>query len=127
MVQLKPGDRINCRIKQDIIVGPYQDHDEICTFEIVAADDHGYYLFVPQQRHIKGSFRLDNSQSRKIPIDRKFIGSGIIYIAESLVYQIKSKLDGMPCVKCKDFFFMAEANQPDGTLICYSCRLNPYR
>lgn len=29
---------------------------------------------------------------------------------------------GLNCTKCKSFNAYAEANQPDGTYICYSCR-----
>jgi len=35
--------------------------------------------------------------------------------------------DGLICQKCKDFFEFAEPNQEDGSLICYSCRKDPYR
>lgn len=35
--------------------------------------------------------------------------------------------DGMVCMKCKAFYEFAEPNQEDGSLICYSCRNNPYR
>lgn len=34
----------------------------------------------------------------------------------------KDGSDGETCIKCKNFYPMAEANQKDGTLICYSCR-----
>jgi hypothetical protein len=40
----------------------------------------------------------------------------------------KSKhLDGTFCCKCGIFYQYAEPNQDDGSLICYSCRDNPYR
>lgn len=35
--------------------------------------------------------------------------------------------DGMLCTKCNSFYEFAEPNQEDGSLICYSCRNNPYR
>lgn len=35
--------------------------------------------------------------------------------------------DGMVCQKCKIFYEFAEPNQEDGSMICYSCRHNPYR
>jgi hypothetical protein len=34
--------------------------------------------------------------------------------------------DGMFCKNCQNFYQFAEANQPDGTLICYSCNNSPY-
>lgn len=38
----------------------------------------------------------------------------------------KSFVDGMYCKICKSFYNYAEPNQTDGTLICFSCRSNPY-
>jgi hypothetical protein len=35
-------------------------------------------------------------------------------------------IDGMFCRKCQSFYQFAEANQKDGSLICYTCRKNPY-
>lgn len=35
--------------------------------------------------------------------------------------------DGMVCAKCQSFYEFAEPNQEDGSMICYSCRKNPYR
>jgi len=35
--------------------------------------------------------------------------------------------DGMPCMRCEEFFFMVEANQEDGNFKCYQCRQDPYR
>lgn len=35
--------------------------------------------------------------------------------------------DGMRCKKCSTFYEFAEPNQQDGSLLCYSCRNNPYR
>ncbi len=42
--------------------------------------------------------------------------------------KVKSDFDGAQCLKCKDYFYLAEANQPDGeTFICRACKLNPWR
>lgn len=38
----------------------------------------------------------------------------------------KNYPDGMFCRKCQSFYKYAEPNRPDGTLLCYSCRNNPY-
>lgn len=37
---------------------------------------------------------------------------------------VNAKGDGCFCTKCNNFYPMAQPNQSDGTLICYSCR-NP--
>jgi hypothetical protein len=35
--------------------------------------------------------------------------------------------DGCSCEKCREFVPMAESNQSNGTFVCYSCRMNPFR
>lgn len=47
---------------------------------------------------------------------------------ELYVHNVKYKKfpDGMFCRKCQSFYKYAEPNRPDGTLLCYSCRNNPY-
>lgn len=128
MTKLKPGDRVNCRIKSDIIVSPYSsDHDETRTFEIVGKDPYGYYLFVPTYMYLKESSPVDQDACDFLQIDPKYIGEHIIYILESMVCKIKSKIDGCACKRCKEFYHMAEPNQPDGSMICWICRNYPYR
>ena|SRR5277367_3923793 len=47
---------------------------------------------------------------------------------ELYVVNVNSKRlpDGMYCCNCGTWHQYAEPNQPDGALICYSCRINPY-
>ncbi len=54
---------------------------------------------------------------------------GLLDRLELYVLNIRNKKfpDGMFCRKCQLFYKYAEPNQPDGTLLCYSCRNNPYR
>lgn len=47
----------------------------------------------------------------------------------SLLHRLEflfSKTTGLNCKSCNVYFEFAESNQDDGTLICYSCRNNPY-
>lgn len=128
MTKLNPGDRIDCRIRLNTIINSYNpDYDEVRTFEIVSKDKTGYYIFVPNYLMIKGSVEADKYLCQKLKIDKKFLNEQIIYIQEGMILKIKSILDGCICVKCKDFYYWAEPNQEDGTLICWSCKENPYR
>lgn len=127
MAKLKPGDRVDCRVKDAIIVSPYKEYDEILTFEIVAVDKYGCYLYVPPYYFIKGTFRADTYQCRHLGIEKQFFNTEAIYIQENLILKVSAVLDGLRCCKCEEFFLMATPNQEDGTLICYSCRFNPYR
>jgi hypothetical protein len=128
MAKLKPGDRVDCRVKANVIVSPYNpDYDETLTFEIVAKDKTGYFLFVPCYVTLKGSVVADKYLSKRLGIDKKFLNERVIYIQTSAIYKISTILDGCFCAKCEEFFPMAGPNQEDGTLICWSCRVNPYR
>ncbi len=127
MAKLKPGDRVDCRVKEAKIVSPYKDYDEIRTFEIVAIDKYGYYIYVPPYVTLKGTAKADKYRCKQLDIDNKFLGVDILYIQENVIARISSILDGMCCANCGEFYSMASPNQEDGTLICYSCRFNPYR
>lgn len=126
MTKLKPGDRIDCRVKSAAIVSPYHEYDEVMTFEIVASDNYGYYLYVPHYIYIKGCNKADKMQCRHLSIDKKFLDENIVYINATSIARVVYVMDGMSCRHCKEFYPMAEANQEDGTLLCYSCRQDPY-
>jgi hypothetical protein len=128
MAKLKPGDRVDCRVKLNAIVSPYNpDYDEVVTFEVVAKDKPGYYLYVPCYILLKGSVLADKHLVKRLKINPRFLGERVMYIQESMILKVSSVLDGLFCAKCHEFFMMSEPNQEDGTLICWSCRQNPYR
>ncbi|HVI40089.1 MAG TPA: hypothetical protein VM577_05475, partial [Anaerovoracaceae bacterium] len=58
----------------------------------------------------------------KLYFDRDFWGWNV---SESEITSPDiAKADGAQCLKCKDFVYMAPA---DGSFICRSCVLDPYR
>ena len=126
MAKLKPGDRVDCRIKSATIVSPYKNYDEVRTFEIVAKDDHGYYLYVPHYYLLRNTIIADQYRCKNLGIDKKFLDENIIHIQENMIAHIQFKLDGMSCAVCKEFHPYAAANRENDTLICYGCRQNPY-
>ncbi len=127
MSDLKPGDRVDCRIKDSQIISPYMSYDEIKTFEIVSSDHHGYYIFVPEYYSLKNTIKVDKHQLLHLNIHKKFLNEQIIYIQSNMICQIKYIMDGMMCKRCEEFCEMSEPNQKDGTFICYSCKFNRYR
>lgn len=127
MPKLKVGDTISCRVKSALIVSPYRAYDEIRSFVIVATDEHGYYLFVPHYFSLKDSFVIDKYKIKNLCIAQKYLDENAVYIQENLVASVEARNDGMTCRICREFFPYSVANQDDGTLICYSCRQNPYR
>lgn len=126
MVRLKPGDRVEVRLKSNTIVSSHKEYDELQIFEIIATDDTGYYLYIPHHTYVVGEAVLDASKTRHLGVDWRFYDEKFFYISENMINGIKSEIDGMTCVRCKDFYKMAAANQPDGTLICWSCRKYPF-
>ena len=126
-VSLKRGDKVEVHLKENEIVNRYRIFDESRVFEIVATDSEGYCLYVPHYLFVKETLVVDYSRACRLDIDPKFMGENIVYVLEDFVISVKSILDGMSCKKCQDFFAYAEANQEDGSLICFSCRSNPWR
>ena len=123
---LKPGDRIDCKIEYGRIVSSYSSYDEIRTFEIVAVDDSGLYLFVPCYVFLKETVNAHEHRCSKLGINKKFLNEEIVHICEGQISNIKYILDGKSCCMCDEFFEYAIGNQEDGTLVCYACKQNPY-
>jgi hypothetical protein len=128
MAALKPGDRVNCRIKDGTIVSAYREYDEIRTFEVLAHGDYGYHLYVPQYLCIRNSVTIDVGHCKRLGVDPRFLGEQMAHVSESMICDVIQRLDGMSCGNCKDFVPMATANQEDKTsFVCWACRANPYR
>jgi hypothetical protein len=127
MNRLKQGDRIICKLRLNkIINADSTDFDEKRIFEIIGLDNYGYYVYVPHYFCLVSTSIVGLNDCKKYNIHSKFIGEEMIYISESLIFSIYSKLDGCFCSKCKDFFHQATAPK-DGHFICWSCKSNPYR
>ena len=97
MTKLMPGDTVECRIKSAAIVSPYHSYDESKTFDVVAVDNGGCYLYVPHYYSVKGGVTLDTYRCKTLGIDKKFLGEQIIYVAENLIANVQPKMDGMSC------------------------------
>ena len=69
----------------------------------------------------------DKYRCNTLNIDYKFLDEQIIYVSQNQIYKVSKIMDGMKCCNCQEFFDMAEPNQDDGTLICYACRVKPWR
>jgi hypothetical protein len=126
MTKLKPGDLVSCCVKQLTIVSPYNDHDEVKIFEIISDDTYGYYLYVPSYICINNTVKADANKCKQLNINLKFLDTDMVYINQSMIFKVNVILNGMPCIKCKEFYSWAEPNQDNGTLICWQCRNYPH-
>lgn len=123
MSSLKPGDRVVIKLKEDKLVGPYEeDYHRTRILEIIASDSKGYYLFVPHYMFIHNTFKVDRYNCREMSLPTKFLGEELLLVPESQIYRVFSIMKGMVCCCCNDFYEYAAPNQPDGSLICWSCR-----
>jgi hypothetical protein len=128
MTRLKPGDRVEVKLRAGGAVSPYSgDFDEIKIFEIVSLDSHGYYLYIPNYIAIKNTINVDARECRALRIDLRYLGENILYVSDSVIYKVSFVLDGMMCLNCQEFCQYAQSNQEDGSFICYQCRFNPWR
>lgn len=116
------GDQIVCHIYELNIVSIYSTNwDYKHIFEIISAYDEGYMIYIPNSLFIKSYIEILDSNYKKYNLDKKFVGSAACYVSSEKIVSIYSKVDGMHCSVCKDFIQMAEPNQEDGGLICWSC------
>lgn len=123
MAKLKAGDTIECKIKDNLVVNCYEyDYDRTAIFKIIAKDGAGYCLYIPHYFFIKNCYILDSEHIKDWGIDKKFINEKCLYIKEGYVFRVDKVVDGMSCRQCGEFFHMAESNQPNGSLICWTCR-----
>lgn len=94
------------------------------------AQDHtdGYVIADPEpsDKGIErtGGFLTWLVQERLATLDLLSLVDHLEYF---LIKKRRKGLDGLFCRKCQNFYEFAEPNQKDGSLICYSCRTNPYR
>lgn len=128
MTRLNPGDRVVCKLHGNTLVNTYNsNYDNLKTFDIIAADNMGYYLYVPPYTYIKDMYKVDSFILKNLDLHKKYLGDNIVYITSVFVHKIASQIEGTICDKCKEFCYKAMPNQPDNGFTCYLCRDNPYR
>lgn len=128
MVDFLPGDQVICLIRAKAIVNASDlEYDLKAVFDVLTTYAEGLILYVSSDLQLDDCMFLNAYNCERFGLDKKFLGSLAYYITEYKVYEVYQQIDGLCCVKCKDFFPMAEANQSNGSLLCYSCRQNPWR
>lgn len=128
MVKLKPGDHVDCHIRDNEIISPYTlEYDSTVTFNIIAVTDWGCHLYIPNYICIKFSTTIDKSYCKKWDINMKYVGEQTYYINSSLIYKISFVLDGATCSRCGEFHYQAAVDKCTGIFTCYLCTFNPFR
>lgn len=125
MTKLKAGDKVVCCLKRGYIVSSYAGYDEEKDFEIIALDYKGYFLYVPDYYNMSPTTLITPSNLAALKINKKFLGTNMVYVEDLHIFKVRMVLDGMSCCSCNEFYKFSEPNQPDGTLKCWSCRAYP--
>lgn len=129
-----PGDHVVCKIKDGSIIARHERCEDRITLTIagrIMLDENTweYVAYVPEYEAagMKSTFRIRPELARRYGAHPKFIGELGISLRKNNIIKISHRADGMNCINCDEFYDKAEPNQEDGTLVCYSCRQNPYR
>lgn len=123
MSDLRPGDAVVCRIREDEIINSYANYYEYeYIFNIISNYEDGYIIYVPSSIFLKDTIDITINNYKKYNADRKFIDSIGYYITDHKIASIYSRLDGCLCKICGDFSKFAKPNQMDETFICWCCR-----
>jgi hypothetical protein len=124
--ELAIGDQVVCHLKDNSIISIYEGAFDLeFIFDIIAAYDDSYIIYIPYDMFVKDSIYINKTNYKLFNLDKKFIDSYVCRISEHKIARVHNKLDGMCCCKCKQFYSMATANQEDKTLICWSCGKYP--
>jgi hypothetical protein len=104
-----------------------EDRYSTYRLDIISKTNVGWVVYVPSYIAVPHAKKLNEALARKFEIDKKYLGGRMIVVGIDSVHDVIIRTDGTTCIACKKFYPYAEPNQDDKTLICYSCRDNPYR
>jgi len=119
-------DFINCKV-----IFKYTDFYKTAMYIVFPTEDitkysNYFYAFdiglITDVKMVYSDFEEISNIIDYIGMPTRVIGISDFKINKPTFYE-----DGCKCVKCKEFYPMAVPNQPNNTLICYSCRENPWR
>ena len=121
MNEAGPGDRVVCKIADNMIVSYYNESTETKIFDVICKYEEGYLLYIPSSLFLKDTFLLTAQNYKKYGVDKKFIDATVCVINQFKILKIQDKIDGMCCARCNNFSSMAQANIGD-KFYCWTCR-----
>lgn len=126
--EISSGDEIIVKLRDRNPIFYYKDGDDRLSFTVVGktVNDVGteFLLYVPcyQASRVICSTICKND-ILKYSADVKFLNEYGIKVYKSHIDGVNRR-DGANCLRCGDFFLMAEKNT---SFVCYSCKQNPFR
>ena len=104
-----------------------EDMHKTYRLDIISKTNVSWITYVPNYITVPHAEKLTEALARKFAVNKKYLGGRMVAIGIDSIIDVIIHTDGTICISCKKFYPYAEPNQEDKTLICYSCRDNPYR
>lgn len=128
VMDFKIADEVIVKIRNSHIVDRYATNfDKLQTLEIVALFESGYFVYIPQDEFVKDSVKIELYNHKRFNVPTRYIDSYVCFINDDRIVRLYHRRIGMKCRHCNEFYQYAESNQANGTLLCWSCKQNPYR
>ncbi len=128
------GDHVVCKLRDSALAARHEKSDSKIILTIagrIMLDENTweYVAYVPEYEApmIKSTFKIRPELAKRYGMHPKYIGELGVTLRKNNIIRISRKQDGMSCCNCDEFYDKAGPNQEDGSLICWSCRQNPYR
>ncbi len=123
-------DHILVHVRDSMIEQSSSDtYDKKYQFKVLAEYHGGYIIHIPNNIQIIGRWELTQLEIDKYQIPYFYKGDNAYFLTYAQMVKVfkQCEFDGMFCMRCKEFYPMAEANRDDGNLMCYLCRFNRFR
>jgi hypothetical protein len=126
--RLAVGDRVVCKVKDNQVVSINgEGATDTQVFDIISlVGSDRYVVYVPYNVSLKNSVYVSAANYKQFGVHKRFIDSYVCVITEHNVFAIHSRVDGMCCTDCGEFYAMAATNRGDGTFACWACRHYPF-
>lgn len=126
--RLAIGDRVVCKVKDNKVVSIYEeDATDTQVFDIISlVGADRYVVYVPYNVNLKNSVYISAINYKQLNVHKRFLDSYVCVITDHNVFAIYSRVDGLCCVDCGEFYPMASFNRGDETFVCWTCRHYPF-
>lgn len=126
------GDWIKVRTNQDqslIFDVDFYDsrylHFEIIELEIIAIHEDIWYVVEPPPTVLEDTVVVNKARLKNWRLGPDKLDRNISLVSEKAVggrRKFDPYLNALSCKLCQEIFPYAQGNQPDGSLVCWSCR-----
>jgi formylmethanofuran dehydrogenase subunit E len=130
----RAGDHVVCKLRDGNIAARHERSEDRVTLTVagrIILDENTweYVAYIPEYeaQMVKSAFKIRPELAKRYGMHPKYVGEFGVTLRKNNIIRVSHRPDGLTCSNCDEFYDKAEANQEDGSLVCWSCRQNPYR